>query len=204
MRWYRVLGPQLVSDVRWLRLSMAERGAWITLANLAAGKEPPGVLASEEEAELLLQREGGDEAAATVARLLAVGMLEIEGAGEIGFGVGIDWTARPPSAEPERVRDRVARHRERQSGNDSASLRNDRQTDKTERKRETTHAPASRDNGASLEEAVRLLQDPSTAEPVRRAAEKAVERQSPERLAEIMERVRRASPAPEPETPGAE
>lgn len=192
MRWYRVLGPQLVSDVRWLRLSLPERGAWITLANLAAGKEPPGVLASRDEAEALLQRESADDAVAMLTRLLSVGMVEMDDAGALSLSVGIDWGARPPSAEPEAIRERVARHRDRHRNdpsNDPASLRNDRQTDKTEKKRETPHAPAN--GGPSPVGSVmdRLLEgglDPDIAARIRK------------------ERPEPASPSQPSETPGAE
>lgn len=114
MRFIRVLGEPLQSDRRWLRLSIEQRGAWITLALFASSPEEPGSLADRDTAELLLIREGVADPGPLLEALAAREMIEFATDGSIEFPVGIDWTARAPSAEPEATRERKRRSRIRQ------------------------------------------------------------------------------------------
>jgi len=142
MRFFRVLGAELMSDRRWLRLTMEERGAWVSLA--VAASMTQGSITDRDTAELLLSREGAGDSAGMLDRLAAAGLIECPVDDPVAFPVGVDWTLRPPSAEPERVRVRVARHRKR-DGNDPASLRLVTETTRGEERRreeEETTAPA--------------------------------------------------------------
>lgn len=118
VRYYRIYGADLQNDVRFMALTMDQRGAWITLAHVASISSDAGILKDRQTAELLLRRDGAAAPAELLDGLLAAGMVTIGEDGAVDFPVGIDWTMRKPSDEPERVRERVQRHRDSKRGGD--------------------------------------------------------------------------------------
>jgi len=137
MRYLRVVGADLQGDRRWLMLGMVERGAWISLAIIAS--TTGGSITDRDTAEFLLRREGTVDPDAILDRLIAAGFVEVDDADRVTFPVGVDWIARPPSAEPERVNERVRRHRSTHKETPPAATettRNEAVTTKGEERRE--------------------------------------------------------------------
>jgi len=142
MRYLRVVGADLQGDRRWLMLGMVERGAWISLAIIAS--TTGGSITDRDTAELLLRREGTVDPEAILDRLIAAGFVAVD-SDRLTFPVGVDWIARPPSAEPERVNERVRRHRSTHKETTPAvteTTRNEAVTTKgEERRKEEEEAP---------------------------------------------------------------
>jgi hypothetical protein len=198
MRWIRVYGESLQSDRRWIRLSMEERGAWISLAFFASSPEEPGALADRETAELLLRRDGATDPARLLDALLASGLVElVEEESAVAFTEAIDWTQRAPSDEPAATRERKRRERRRRqesravtspvttSHEPSRQIGEERREEK-KRARARDGEPEAPSHGANGEErqsrdemiaaARKLLADPTTADVAKIAARKALER----------------------------
>jgi hypothetical protein len=118
VRWYAV-HHELATNAKWLRLSLEERGAWVTLLTIAAGGADRGSLRDRATAEALLRRDTGqtvDAARELVSTLIAAEWIDEDpDSGRLTFHDFDLWQLRvkKPSDWPEEIRRRVAEHRER-------------------------------------------------------------------------------------------
>jgi hypothetical protein len=94
-----------------MRLSMEQRGAWISLGTVACALHPRGEFESREHAELLLRREGATDPAPLVEALIACHLLDELEDGRLVFHNWDRWQ-RKPSDMPEARTERSRRHRE--------------------------------------------------------------------------------------------
>lgn len=109
---YGRLHAALATHEKWLGLSLEQRGAWVSLLLLSYGQEARGEYRSRGSVELLLKREGAEEAAALIDALVKARLLDVTETG-IRFHDFFDWNARFPSDEAEATRERKRRSRAR-------------------------------------------------------------------------------------------
>jgi hypothetical protein len=111
MHWFAVK-QAIATNRKWMGLSMAERGAWISLMAIAAANHPRGTLPDRETAVALLEREGAANAAELVDSLVGKGWIDEADLLTMHDFDDEQLSIRKPSDRPEAVRERVKHHRE--------------------------------------------------------------------------------------------
>jgi hypothetical protein len=117
MRWFAVHND-LATNRKWMALPMNLRGAWVTLLTIAAGSTPRGRIRDRATAEALIAREistQGDDADPDfyVGELIDRGWIDEADDRTLTFHDFDEWqlAIRKDSDRPERIKQRVDRHR---------------------------------------------------------------------------------------------
>jgi hypothetical protein len=111
MKWFRIFGPSLLTNPKWLALTMEERGAWITVMANASAMEPPWTFRDIAHVTALLRREGAAEAESLIGRLIEERLLDVCGDSQIEIHDYDQWQVVYPSDRPEATRERKQRSR---------------------------------------------------------------------------------------------
>lgn len=111
MDWFVIWGSSLSTHWKWIGLSMAERGAWITLLSLAHGFEPRWEFRDRRHVCLLLQRERADDADGLYDALVGARLLDETEDGRVVVHDHKRWQP-VPSDLPEARRERKQRSRD--------------------------------------------------------------------------------------------
>jgi hypothetical protein len=111
MHWFAVKHA-LATNRKWMRLTMAERGAWISLMAIASASYPRGTLRDRETAVALLERDGAQDAEALVTSLVAKSWIDVCDLLTMHDFEDEQHSIRKPSDMPDAVNERVKRSRE--------------------------------------------------------------------------------------------
>lgn len=130
-RWFRVYSRQVLQHDKFRDLSHAELGAWLDLRAAVDLIDEP--LADRTEAVLRLRRRTKSPAK-LLNRLIECRLIDVLDDGRLAIHDLDDHDGRAPSDDPERIRERVARHRASRNGvtsplpvTDVTALRGDRE-----------------------------------------------------------------------------
>lgn len=125
-RWYRVYPRSIEEHPKFRSLIGVELGAWTALRS-AAELRDRAMIQDRAEAVLILRRRKIPRPAAMLDRLIALALFDADDAGRISVHDRADHDRQKfPSDDPEKVRDRVRRHRVttgNESGNDDVTTR---------------------------------------------------------------------------------
>lgn len=143
------LYTDVVFDPRFVGLEGPDQAAWLRLALDAAVARPAGILPARATAVRILAQLGFADAESIVTRLESSGALASEAGVALAFplDLGIDWHMRSPSEEPDRVAERVRRHRARER---EAETEGNNQRIGEEEQRRAEEKPFSRLDGGPL------------------------------------------------------
>lgn len=127
-RWFRVYARQIEEHAKFRDLTGVEIGAWTSL-RAAAELRDRAIIRDRAEAVVVLRRRKIPRPALVLDRLIELHLFDVDEAGRISVHDRKDHD-RPeyPSDDPEKVRERVAKHRQKggnDSGNDSLPNSND-------------------------------------------------------------------------------
>ena len=149
--WFRVYSRQVLHHSKFKTLTHAELGAWLDLRAAVdmLGGEP---LPDRTEALLRLRRRT-KQAGKILDRLIAVRLLDVLEDGAIQIHDIEEHDRRYPSDAPERVKDRVTRHRAKRNGVTPPP----RNEDETKPTRARLEAESDTEAEAEQETAARLL-----------------------------------------------
>lgn len=138
-RWFRVYARQVRQHPKFRDLNVTQLGAWLVLraeAELRDGE----CFTDRAEALLILRRRHTPRPAGMLDGLVALTLFDVLEDGRITVHDRADHDRQPyPSDDPEKVRERVRRHRSKDSGNESG---NDHETTGNESGNESPRAHA--------------------------------------------------------------
>jgi hypothetical protein len=145
-RWFRVYARSVRQHPKFKGMSLLDMGAWLALRSEAELRDKAKFL-DREEAALVLRRRGGTRCMAQVDRMISAGLFDLLEDGGVTVHDREDHD-RPkyPSDDPEKVKERVKKHRAEKASNNSG---NDDETTRYEEGNDT-HARAS-ESGAGAD-----------------------------------------------------
>lgn len=122
-RWFRVYARQVEEHAKFAALSTVELGAW-TVLRCAAELRDRAIIRDRAEAVLILKRRGTSRPGATLDRLIALALFDVDEAGRIHVHDRADHD-RPqyPSDSPEQVAERKRRSRATEDGHEDVTSR---------------------------------------------------------------------------------
>jgi hypothetical protein len=124
-RWFRVYARQIRDHDKFRNLNVVELGAWTALRSEAELRDR-AIIPDRAEAVLLLRRRRTPRPSSVFDRLVDLRLFDVDEDGRVTVHDRKDHD-RPeyPSDDPEKVRERVRRHRQKGEGNDSNEDGND-------------------------------------------------------------------------------
>lgn len=124
-RWFRVYARQIRDHQKFRNMTTVELGAWTVLRSEAELRDR-AIIPDRAEAVLLLRRRRTPRPASVFDRLVDLRLFDVDEDGRVTVHDRKDHD-RPeyPSDDPEKVRERVRRHRQKDDGNDGNEQGND-------------------------------------------------------------------------------
>lgn len=127
-RWFRVYARQVRQHPKFRDLNVMQLGAWLTLRSEAELRDG-SVFSGRSEAILMLRRRGCSRAAAMVDGLVALALFDLQEDGTLTVHDRADHDRGTfPSDDPDKVRERVQKHRSKKERNESETSGNEKET----------------------------------------------------------------------------
>lgn len=159
-RWFRVYARQIRQHPKFRDLNGLELGAWTALRSEAELRDS-ATFVDRADALLVLRRRRVPRPAAMLDKMVALGLFDVRDDGSIGVHDREDHDRpRYPSDDPDKVRERVQKHRDSRSnepGNDDETTRYENSNDTHVRAPESGAGAAS--DSLSDEEPSRARED---------------------------------------------